>query len=106
MSRTVFALAVPMSFSGNYGTFGGSAFGGVPKFYSRMNEPRSTGDVRFGYAAAMRIAPLPSSPQRREPLSSTRWKRSPLTSVMPYSSATRSLRYVSFAVRNSATLRS
>src|ERR1044071_7662890 len=103
MSRTVFALAVPMSFSGNGGTFGGGAFGGVPRMYSRMNEPRSTGDVRFGYAAAIRIAPLPSRPQRVESVSSTRWKRSPLTFFTPYSSARRSFRYVYFAVMKSVT---
>ena len=32
----------------------------------RMNAPRSTGDVRFGYAAAISTAPLPSRPQRAE----------------------------------------
>jgi len=34
--------------------------------YLRMNAPRRTGEVRFGYAAAIRTAPLPSSPQRAD----------------------------------------
>ena len=64
-SRTVRELraGVPSS-SGSASTFGGGAAGGVPVMCSRMNAPRSTGDVRFGYAAAIRIAPLPSKPQR------------------------------------------
>ncbi len=72
MSRTVFGFGPLTSLSGNGGTFFGGCVGGAPAMYSRMNEPRSTGEVRFGYAAAMSIAPLPSSPQRVESVSSTR----------------------------------
>ena len=72
-----------MSLSGNGGTFVGGDVGGAPAMHSRMNEPRSTGDVRFGYAAAIRIAPLPSRPQRVESVSSTRRKWSPFTFLMP-----------------------
>ena len=72
ISRTVRAFAVPISASGNASTPGGGVAGGAPTMYSRMNAPRSTGDVRFGYAAAIKIAPLPSKPQRVESSSSTR----------------------------------
>ena len=48
ISRTVSALVVPMSLSSSVGTFGGGFAGGTPWMCSRMNVPRSTGDVRFG----------------------------------------------------------
>ena len=62
--------------------FGGMA-GGTPWMCFRMNAPRSTGEVRFGYAAAIRMAPLPNRPQRTESFNSTRRNLSPFTSVMP-----------------------
>jgi hypothetical protein len=55
--------------------FGGGFAGGTPRMCLSTNAPRSTGEVRFGYAAAISTAPLPSSPQRAECSSSTRRKR-------------------------------
>ena len=78
-SRTVAKFSAFVSFSFNAGTSAGGAVGGVPMRCSRMNAPRNTGDVRFGYAAAMRIAPLPSRPKRVESVSFTRWNVSPFT---------------------------
>ena len=46
-SRVVVAFT-PASFSVSAGTVGGGAGGGVPMIRSRIQAPRSTGDVRFG----------------------------------------------------------
>ena len=46
------------------GTFGGGGGGGVPRRFSRIHLPRSTGDVRFAYDVTVRMLPWPSSPPR------------------------------------------
>ena len=38
--------------------------GGVPRMFSRIHLPRSTGDVRFGYDVTVRMLPWPSRPRR------------------------------------------
>ena len=42
----------------------GGAGGGVPRMFSRMYLPRSTGDVRFGYDVTVSTLPWPSRPRR------------------------------------------
>ena len=46
------------------GTFGGGGGGGVPRRFSRIHLPRTTGDVRSGYDVTVRMLPCPSSPRR------------------------------------------
>ena len=46
------------------GTSGGGGGGGVPSRFSSIHLPRSTGDVRCGYAVTVRMLPWPSSPRR------------------------------------------
>ena len=41
-------IPCPVVFSGSGGTFGGGSGAGLPKRFSRIHEPRVTGDVRFG----------------------------------------------------------
>ena len=41
-------------------TPGGGGVGGVPSSFSSTQEPRSTGEVRFGYALVISTPPLPS----------------------------------------------
>ena len=54
----------PASLSVSAGTFGGGGGGGVPRMFSRIHLPRSTGDVRFGYDVTVRMLPWPSRPRR------------------------------------------
>ena len=60
------------------GTFGGGGGGGVPRRFSRIHLPRSTGEVRWGYAVTARMLPWPSSPRRLSSVSVTRRKWLPL----------------------------
>ena len=46
------------------GTFGGGGGGGVPRRFSRIHLPRTTGEVRSGYEVTVRMLPCPSSPPR------------------------------------------
>ena len=54
----------PFVFSGSGGTFGGGEGGGLPSRFSRIHEPRVTGDVRFGAEVTVRKLPCPSRPLR------------------------------------------
>ena len=45
-------------------TFGGGGGGGVPRMFSRIHLPRTTGEVRSGYDVTVRMLPWPSSPPR------------------------------------------
>ena len=67
-----------VSFSG--GTFGGGGGGGVPRMFSRIHLPRSTGEVRLAYDVTVRMLPWPRSPPRTlSSPSETRRKRLPYT---------------------------
>src|SRR5262249_14466137 len=70
-SRTDCGLPVSV-FSLSVGTFGGGGGGGVPRRFSRINFPLSTGEVRLGYDVTVRILPCPSSPRRFSSASLTR----------------------------------
>ena len=75
--------AVPGFIDQHVHVTGGGGEGGVPRMFSRMYFPRSTGDVRFGYDVSISTAPLPSSPYRDSSGSLTLRKRAPLTVSMP-----------------------
>jgi len=67
----------PASLSESAGTLAGGAGGGVPRMFSRMYLPRSTGDVRFGYDVTVSTLPWPSSPRRASLVTGTRRKLLP-----------------------------
>ena len=75
-SRTDSTLP-PSLFSCSVGTFGGGGGGGVPRMFSRIHLPRSTGDVRLGYDVTASTLPWPSRPRRFSSGSVTRRNRLP-----------------------------
>ena len=66
ISRTVFGVSAEACFS-SAGTSAGGGGGGVPRIDSRIQAPRSTGLVRYGYDETARTAGIPSRPPRVEP---------------------------------------
>ena len=68
VSRSLTDFAVPLLCSpSNAGTSGGGGGGGVPSIESRIQAPRRTGLVRYGYEDTARTADIPSNPPRRLP---------------------------------------
>ena len=62
-SRIVLGFS-PSPFSLSCGTSGGGGGTGVPRMFSRIHLPRTTGDVRSAYDVTASTLPWPSSPQR------------------------------------------
>ena len=69
--------------SGSGGTSFGAGGGGVPRIFSRMNLPRLTGDVRFGWEVKVRMLPWVRIPRRGVPARETRRNSSPSTPGSP-----------------------
>ena len=58
---------------GRFVPYGGLG-AGVPRIFSMIHLPRSTGEVRFGYEVIVRTLPCPSRPRRSSGSPSTRRK--------------------------------